>query len=53
MLRMIVRYDRIVNELGNVPRPHTQHYHLRGDQGTVLYVPLYCYLHKLFQVDVI
>ena len=53
MHRMIVRSDRIVNELGNLPRPRTRHYQSRGDQLAVLNMPLHCHFQKLFELEVI
>ena len=54
MLRMIVRSDRIVNELGDWGRARTcVNFHSHGDQGTVLNMPLHYHLHKLFEIEVI
>ena len=44
MLRMIVRSARIVNELGDLPRP--LHHRSRGDQGTVFLLVLLGELHR-------
>ena len=46
MLRMIVRSDRIVNELGDLPRPRTRHFHSCGDLGTVFLLALLGDLHQ-------
>ena len=40
MLRMIVRSDRIVNELGDLPSPRTRHFHSYGDLVTVFLLAL-------------
>ena len=46
MLRMIVRSDRIVNELGDLTCLRTQHSHSGGDQGTVFLLVLLVDLHQ-------
>ena len=46
MLRMIVRSDRIVNELGDLPHPRTRHFHSGGDPETVFLLVLLGDLHQ-------